>query len=258
MDPVRIIFFDVDGTLIDPATGCISEKTFHALHKLQQKGILICIATGRPTASLPDLKDLRPDVICAFNGSLCYTDSAIIHSVPINRQDVATVMENAARIGRPVSLATKDRLVANGIDKDLSDYYRLADLTLTVSEDFDKASQEDIYQIMLGYRETDRTQLLQNTRQVKIALSWDRAADIIPKMGGKGSAVKKILAYFGLHAEQAMAFGDSYNDIQMLQAVGHGIAMGNAPEELKAVAAEVCGSVSQDGIYHYCLTKGLI
>ena len=55
-----------------------------------------------------------------------------------------------------------------------------------------------------------------------------------------------------------MAFGDSYNDIQMLQAVGHGIAMGNAPEELKAVAAEVCGSVSQDGIYHYCLTKGLI
>lgn len=258
MDPVRIIFFDVDGTLIDPATSCISEKTFHVLHRLQQKGILICIATGRPTASLPNLKDLRPDVICAFNGSLCYTDSTIIHSVPINRQDVATVMENAARIGRPVSLATKDRLVANGIDKDLSDYYRLADLTLTVSEDFDKASQEDIYQIMLGYREGDRTQLLQNTRQVKIALSWDRAADIIPKMGGKGSAVKKILEYFGLHAEQAMAFGDSYNDIQMLQAVGHGIAMGNAPEELKAVAAEVCGSVSQDGIYHYCLTKGLI
>ena len=258
MDPVRIIFFDVDGTLIDPATGCISQKTFHVLHRLQQKGILICIATGRPTASLPNLKDLRPDVICAFNGSLCYTDSAIIHSVPINRQDVATVMENAARIGRPVSLATKDRLVANGIDKDLSDYYRLANLTLTVSEDFDSASQEDIYQIMLGYRETDRTQLLQNTRQVKIALSWDRAADIIPKRGGKGSAVKKILEYFGLHAEQAMAFGDSYNDIQMLQAVGTGIAMGNAPEELKAVAAEVCAPVSQEGIYHYCLTKGLI
>ena len=258
MDPVRIIFFDVDGTLIDPATSCISEKTFHVLHKLQQKGILICIATGRPTASLPDLKDLRPDVICAFNGSLCYTDSTIIHSVPISRQDVTTIMENAVRIGRPVSLATKDRLVANGIDKDLSDYYRLANLTLTVSEDFDKASQEDVYQIMLGYREGDRAQLLQNTRQVKIALSWDRAADLISKESGKGSAVKKILEYFGLHAEQAMAFGDSYNDIQMLQAVGHGIAMGNAPEELKAVAAEVCGSVSQDGIYHYCLTKGLI
>jgi hydroxymethylpyrimidine pyrophosphatase-like HAD family hydrolase len=67
-----------------------------------------------------------------------------------------------------------------------------------------------------------------------------------------------MLAYFHLDAYQALAFGDSYNDMEMLQTVGTGVAMGNAPEEIKAIADEVCGHVSEDGIYHYCVNHGLI
>ena len=52
--------------------------------------------------------------------------------------------------------------------------------------------------------------------------------------------------------------GDGNNDIEILQAVGTGIAMANASEQLKAVADQVCGHVAQDGIYHYCLEQGLI
>ena len=55
-----------------------------------------------------------------------------------------------------------------------------------------------------------------------------------------------------------MAFGDGNNDIEMLKAVGNGIAMANASDDLKAVADEICGDVSEDGIYHYCLEKRLI
>ena len=55
-----------------------------------------------------------------------------------------------------------------------------------------------------------------------------------------------------------MAFGDSYNDIEMLQAVGTGVAMGNAPAQLKEIADDVCGRVSEDGIYRYCIEHGLI
>jgi hydroxymethylpyrimidine pyrophosphatase-like HAD family hydrolase len=44
----------------------------------------------------------------------------------------------------------------------------------------------------------------------------------------------------------------------MLQTVGTGVAMGNAPEKIKAIADEVCGHVSEDGIYHYCVNHGLI
>lgn len=171
---------------------------------------------------------------------------------------VHQVLKNAVLIGRPVSVAVRNRLAANGIDSDLSDYYRLAGLTLTVADDFSQVCKEDVYQIMLGCRESDHSAILHGTEGAKLAISWDRAADVIPASSGKGIGIKKILAYFHLEASQALAFGDSYNDTEMLQTVGTGVAMGNAPEKIKAIADEVCGHVSEDGIYHYCVNHGLI
>ena len=53
-------------------------------------------------------------------------------------------------------------------------------------------------------------------------------------------------------------FGDGRNDIEMLEAVGTGVAMGNAIDEVKARADVICKSVEEDGVYHYCLEKKLI
>lgn len=256
--PVKIIFFDIDGTLVDHATGQISAKTHEALRLLRQKGILLCIATGRAPATLPDFGHARFDAFCTFNGSLCYTSEETIHSNPLSPSDVAQVLQNAAAIGRPVSVATRDRLAANGEDIDLADYYRLANLQLTVSKDFEAACREDVYQIMLGCRADNYPAILQGTTNVKIAVSWDRAVDVIAASSGKGASIKKVLKYFDLDASQALAFGDSFNDIEMLQAVGTGVAMGNAPAQLKAVADQVCDCVSEDGIYRYCVHHGLI
>jgi Cof subfamily protein (haloacid dehalogenase superfamily) len=258
MNTIKIIFFDIDGTLVDPATGRIPAKTREALNRLHTNGILLCIATGRGPASLPDLSSLSFDAFCTFNGSLCYTREETIHSNPLLPEDVHQVLKNAAAIGRPVSVAMRNRLAANGVDADLADYYRLAGLTLTEADDFALACENDIYQIMLGCRESDHATIIRETESAKLAISWDRAADVIPATSGKGIAIKKILAYFHLDASQALAFGDSYNDMEMLQTVGTGVAMGNAPEKIKAIADDVCGCISEDGIYHYCIHHKLI
>ena len=258
MDSVKIIFFDIDGTLVDPESGMISDKTILALTRLKERGIKICLSTGRAPSAVPDFGQLRFDAYCTYNGSLCYAGSEILHSNPIAAADVAQVIRNAAEIGRPVSVATRNRLAANGWDPDLADYYRLAKLELTVAPDFDAACQEDVYQILIGCRRTDHAALLNGVQGLKIAVSWDRAVDVIPASGGKGVAIDKVLAYFGLDVSQSMAFGDSQNDLEMLQTVGVGVAMGNATAQLKAVADDVCGAVSEDGIYHYCLSRGLI
>ena len=55
-----------------------------------------------------------------------------------------------------------------------------------------------------------------------------------------------------------MAFGDGNNDIEMLEAVGTGVAMGNASAQLQSIADALCGPVAQDGIYAFCLERGLI
>lgn len=258
MNSIKIIFFDIDGTLVDPATGRIPAKTYETLNRLQEKGVLLCIATGRAPAALPNFGNFQFDAFCTFNGSLCYTESEVIHSNPISPNDVAKVLENASRIGRPVSVAVQDRLAANGIDADLAGYYRLSNLELIVADDFASVCQGNVYQIMLGCRKADHASIIQDTKGVKIAVSWDRAVDVIPASSGKGVSISKVLEYFKLESAQALAFGDSYNDIEMLQAVGTGIAMGNATAALKEIADDVCGLVSEDGIYHYCASHGLI
>ena len=258
MNPIKIIFFDIDGTLIDPATGKISSKTVEALRRLKEKGILRCVVTGRPPASLPDFGEIHFDVTATFNGSFCCTETQTIYSNPLPPATVDKLLSNIAALGRPVSLALRDRLSANGVDQDLADYYAIAGLTLTADPQFEEARKEDVYQIMLGCRDTDHPAILRGTDNAKIAVSWERAADVIPSSGGKGSAIAHILDYYGLSAREAMAFGDNQNDIEMLQAVGNGIAMGNAVPQLKAIADAVCRPVQEDGIYHYCLEHGLI
>ena len=258
MQEIKIVFFDVDGTLVDMQRGQSSAATVETLLRLKQRGIKICIATGRPIVCLPKLPGVEFDVYLTFNGSYCYDASGTIFSNPISPEDAQKVIENAAAIGRPVSVATRDRLVANGYDQDLADYYALAHNTLTVAEDFYEVCRDPIYQIMLGCREADHPHILAQTKAVRITTAWERAADVIPAKGSKGLGVQKILDHYGISKSQAMAFGDGNNDIEMLQAVGTGIAMGNATPNLKSVANHICAPVWQEGIYHYCMEQGLI
>lgn len=258
MDELRIVFFDIDGTLIDMERKEISEKTLEALRRLKERGMLLCLATGRGPLTLPRFEGVEFDAFLTFNGSYCFNREETIFSNPLPGEDVRTLIRNAAALGRPVSIATRDRMVANGRDQDLVDYYAFAKREVEVAPDFDRAAGEEVYQVMLGCRKADYPLLLRGTRRAKIAAWWDRAADIIPADGGKGVGIGKILAFYQLDRAQALAFGDGDNDIEMLQAVGRGIAMGNASQGLKAVADDVCGPVAQDGIYHYCLTHGYI
>lgn len=70
----------------------------------------------------------------------------------------------------------------------------------------------------------------------------------------KSIAVKKVLTFFDLDESEAIAFGDGYNDMQMLEMAGLGIAMGNGNEQLKSIANFVTRNSSDDGI-EYALRK---
>ncbi len=259
MKDIKIVFFDIDGTLINIGKKSISENVHFALVKLKENGIKICIATGRSPVQLPKFPGIAFDAYLTYNGSYCFTHDEDIFRNPLQKEDVFTIIENTKRMGRPVSLATKNRLVSNGSDADLKAYYQFGGNELTVSADFDRvADTEDIYQMLSGGRKEEYASILKDTKAARITAWWDRAVDIIPANGGKGMAITKILDYFHLTKEEAMAFGDGNNDIEMLETVGRGVAMQNASNELKAVADDFCDDVANDGVYTYCKEHGLI
>jgi len=259
MKDVKIIFFDIDGTLIDMNRKQISSKMLDTLRALKKQNILLCIATGRSPIALPHFEDVNFDAFLTFNGSYCYNQKESIYENPIPQKDIKQIIENSQTLGRPVAIATKDRTITNGKDADLIEYFSFAHQEPVISKDFNSTiDNEKIYQLMLGSRKEDYDKVMNNTTDSKITAWWNRAVDIIPASGGKGIGISKILDYYGLDKSQAIAFGDGNNDIEMLKAVGWGLAMDNASDDLKTIANEVIGSVTDDGIHKFCVENNLI
>lgn len=87
MDTIKIIFFDIDGTLIDMKRKQISEKMLETLIRLKERNIILCLSTGRGPMTLPHFDGWEPDVFLTFNGSYCYNRQQAIYRHPIPKED---------------------------------------------------------------------------------------------------------------------------------------------------------------------------
>lgn len=255
---VKIAFFDVDGTLVELGKPILSGNTRYCLNKLKENGVLICMATGRGVLALPDLGDMEFDVYLTFNGSYCYNSKEVIYTNPLDSEDVQRIISNVKKMGRPVAITNEKFLVTSGTSEDLKKYFQMGDVNMRIADNFDELSKEPIIQMMVDCVEAEHATILAGTKSAKAVAWWEKAADIIPASGGKGVAVEKILEYYGFDKSEAIAFGDGNNDIDMLKAVGTGIAMANATEKVKQAADVVCLSAVEEGVYHYCLERGLL
>lgn len=258
MKNIKIAFFDIDGTLVDMQLKKMTEATRQTLLALKAQGVKLCIASGRTPITVPKFPGIDFDAYITFNGAYCYDEKGAILSSPIPHEDVLQILDNAARLGKAVTVATKDGLAANGWEKNLADYFGIANLELNASPEFEELVKQDVYQIMVGTAPSEYDALMENAPGAKIAAWWDRAVDVIPAAGGKGVGVKSILERFGLKPEEAIAFGDGNNDLEMLEAVGTSVAMGNGSQELKNIATYVARPCAEDGVYHFCKEQGLI
>lgn len=255
---IKIAFFDIDGTILRFGHKELSEKTVHTLASLKKNGILLCMATGRSYTVIPRFQGIVFDVLLTFNGSYVRTKDAVIYRNPLDKDDKYRIIKNLKRMNRAIAISNEYLIVTNGSDPDLEQYFAFANEKMIIADDFDELCKGDIYQIMCSCRKSEYETILKGTRNTQIAAWWDKAADIIPLTCGKGNAVQAVLNYYGIAKEEAIAFGDGNNDIEMLEAVGLGVAMGNANDEVKTRADIVCRSVEDEGVYYYCLENGLI
>ena len=82
--------------------------------------------------------------------------------------------------------------------------------------------------------------------------------EIIDKSISKATGIEVLLKHYGFNVDEAIAFGDNYNDIEMLSYIPHSVAMANAPDDVKKIAAFVTDSNEDSGIYTYLVKRGII
>ena len=99
----------------------------------------------------------------------CYDRRGDIFVSPIPPQDVQTLIQNAAALGRPVSVAGRTQLLSNGTDDDLTAYYAIGGRAPVISDKFDEVSRGDVFQLLMGCRESDWPAILKGLSLIHIS-----------------------------------------------------------------------------------------
>lgn len=145
----------------------------------------------------------------------------------------------------PVLLVEKDRMYINFVNKEVEKAQR--EISSDVPDTGEYGGGE-IYQAIAYVEKEKEDELKAILPDCRITRWNDRAVDIISRGGGKVVGIKQYLERNNILPRETMAFGDGENDIEMLEAAGIGIAMGNADDIVKKSADYVTDSVDNDGI----------
>ena len=250
----KIIFFDVDGTLINYEDGSIVSSTKNALHILKNKGIRLVAATGRPLSMCHELHELGIDTFITANGAYVRHGEQIIHTIPIAQEVVASVKDFADGHQHSLTFFT-EQLSMNGIQHATTLKAMNETLSLVAYPPINEnIVNEQVYLMCLYVDEqVEKTYITQFPN-----LSFERwhpmITNVLQNDVSKSIAVKAVLHYFKLQPNEAIAFGDGDNDIDMLEQVGYGVAMGNGSVALKNIADYVTMTSHEGGI-DYALRK---
>lgn len=256
-----IVSFDMDMTLLDHETFDVPASARRALEKLRERYVIV-LATGRDMDSHYSIglkEKVNPDAIVHTNGTKVTVGDRVIYQSYM-----------ADELKRSLLQFAQDHNLAVGVTMGDSDYYTHPEhVTEFDVKRWNKCGRQyiDPWKLM----EMDVSSMCYIGRpegagligaafeELKLPLfAGLEGADIIEKRNSKANGLSILCRHFGTTMEEAYAFGDSMNDYEIIQAVGTGIAMGNADPRLKEVADYVTADIQDDGIYKACVHLGLI
>ena len=251
----RLVVADLDGTLRSRVLG-ITPGTHAAIAATRARGIRVCVATGRmwPSAA-PWIRRLRADApAILYNGGqvLDFDTGRVLYERRLPR---ATAREALALLRRDpavqLHLFVDDHVYVERPDP-LTDAYAADDgVGVDVVPVLEDRLTADPYKI-LAIGAPERIQALgEAARGAGLPLhavqSEPQYLEILPPGVSKGVALGAMLDRLGVPAEAVMAIGDNWNDLEMLEAAGLGVAMGHAPAGVRARADRVSGTSEEDG-----------
>lgn len=267
---VKVIIMDVDGTLTNSKKK-ISVKTKEALIKAQQAGTILVLASGRPVTGLLDIsKELQMDkhhgLIVAFNGSkvIDAQNGNILYNQTMSIEDGKAVLEHMKHFNVCPMIDKEDYLYVNNVYDcwitfnnqrvNIIEYEsRGGKFKLCEIDDLAKFVHFPLNKILVA---ADENYLKENYQEMAKPFNEKLHSvftapmyfEFTAKGIDKANALKEVLTPIGYSRDEMIAFGDGHNDASMLNFAGTGIAMGNAVDDLKAIADEITLSNDEDGI----------
>ncbi len=257
----KILCSDLDGTLLSTKSD-VSEHTIDQINRIKNKMRIILVSARMPKA----MRHLQQDLGISHEPIICYNGAYVMHgitqltSVEIPSQALENVYQMASRSGILLGLYHKDEWYveqdSERVQKEIR-YTKCEPIFRKTSATIANWKQRKIgaHKIMLmGTKESSDGIFPKLQQKLGDALSFYRSNDtlieIAPKSVSKLSAIQLLLEN-GQSIKDVIAFGDNFNDIEMLRASGYGVAVGNAREEVKTIADQVTLKNTEDGVAHF-------
>ena len=278
MSTGRIAFLDVDGTILDHGR-TVAASTVDAVRAARAAGHLVYLCTGRSAGDIhPDVAAIGFDGAITNGGSYATSGDDVVVARPMPRGAVDRLQTWFTEAGVPFFLQTNHGVYASAHVREMIAAF-VSRWQGAHSGDEPQTSPQrpprfgDLAEVDLGTiakavfvsddpATVDRATAALGDRFHVVAGSMPLPGGTNGEIGmlgvTKGSAIETVLEHLGLRRDDAIGVGDSWNDVEMLQVCGTGIAMGNAPDELKALADDVTTSVSADGVANAFRRHGLI
>lgn len=249
----KIIFLDIDGTLVSFKTHKIPQSAIDAIRNVRQKGVKVWIATGRPMPFINNLGELEYDGIISATGAHCQTrEGEVIFSCPVDTEDIRRMIDHQHETGMAVAYAGNERAIitsTHALPDSFDEVFELLDIPKPEPFRPEEALTFPVMEVIAFYTLDEREHILNNVLKNCNDARWHPSfADCVAKGTNKATAIDKIIEHYGFDISETMAFGDGGNDIPMLRHAAIGVAMGNASDEVKASANIVTTSVDEEGI----------
>ncbi len=265
--PSRLIALDLDGTLLDHR-GRVTDRATAAIERVVADGTLVVLATGRPPhMAVPVTGSLVGTVryVVGGNGSIISTfpespsdEIRLIHLVGFDLDDalaaIHTLRDHDPAFG--FALATDAGFAHEPGFADLMPAAVHDDPVADVTE----LGGTDAFKLLAFHPERSVHDLIATvpnliggvtSTELAVTHMGADAIEIGPAHADKCAGLRWLCDHVGVDASAVIAIGDEWNDLTMIDWAGHGVAMGNADERVKAAADEVIGTNAHDGVAIY-------
>lgn len=257
---IRAIFSDVDGTLLNSAHR-VTPRTGMWIRRVMAREIPFVIVSARsPSGIYPILR--RNDLECAmiaYSGAMIMDrDRSILFNRQIRRSLAAEIEQYfftviTKKYDMTWSVYSGDRWLAPGRrDPRILREERIVEARSEEGTVSDLAPEAGVNKFLCicspGQTEWIEREIRSAFPEVFVVRSSDILIEIMDRGISKADAVRRFCEFSGILPEETIAFGDHYNDVEMLKAVGQGYVMGNAPEEIRRQFGRVTADNNHDGI----------